>query len=112
MRIRDRFCFYKHFSAAIRTSSRGSNSLIADIADQMLPILANDELNAFHMSINSKGSYAYWVKKYLPRAGSLDPQAAAAATRALDGFLDAFPEMADHVEVISTRTRLASASFL
>lgn len=89
------------------------NTLTIDVADQILPILANDELNAFHISITSKSAYAYWVKKYLPRTGTsalqLDPQAAAsaAATRALDAFLQVFPEMADNEKVLYTRARLS-----
>ncbi|TFK32240.1 hypothetical protein BDQ12DRAFT_716531 [Crucibulum laeve] len=90
---KDRLAFIDHFSSAI-----SSSDLHDDIVVHLLSIMANDELQVFQSSIKSKGVYAYWVTKYSIRS----TQWIKAASRALDKFILAHPEMASWSEVLSS----------
>jgi thiaminase len=94
----DRLAFTDHFTSAVHASS-----LPADIAAGLPSLLIDDELQTFQLSIGSKGVYAQWVTKYAIRSA----QWIEAATRALDAFVLAHPEMAKLSEVHSVRVRLS-----
>jgi thiaminase len=94
---KDRLVFTEYFTSAIHSSS-----LPGDITALLPSLMADDELQTFHMSIPSKGVYAQWVTKYAIRS----TRWIKAAVGALDTFVLAHPEMARLSEVLSVRVRL------
>jgi hypothetical protein len=93
----DRLAFTEHFTSAICSSS-----LHDDIVAGLPSLIADDELQVFQLSIRSKGVYALWVTKYAVRSARW----VKAATRALDKFVLAHPEMARLPEVLSVQVHL------
>lgn len=95
--LKDRLSFIKHFASSLHSSS-----LPNDIAAQLLSIVADEERQVFQSAINSKGSYVYWVRKYLVHRAEWFN----AAAGALDRFVQANPEMAGSAEIMSIQARL------
>jgi hypothetical protein len=58
--LKDRLSFIELFASSLHSSG-----LPNDIAAQLLPIVADEEQQAFQAAIGSKIFYAYWVGKYL-----------------------------------------------
>jgi hypothetical protein len=95
----DRLVFIDHFTSTIRSSSL-PNSF--DIANQLPSMMADDELQLFHLSIKSKGAYARWVTKHSVRSFRWIK----AATGALDKFILSHPEFSNLAVVLSVRVSL------
>lgn len=94
---KDRLVFIDHF-----TSTISSSGLRDDIAIRLPFIMADDELQLFHLSVSSKGAYARWVTKYSIRSSLWIK----AATGALDKFILTHPEFGNSAVVLSVRISL------
>lgn len=95
----DRLVFIEHFTSTIRSSSFPNSD---DIAIQLPSMLTDDELQLFHLSIQSKGAYARWVTKHSVRSSRWIK----AATGALDKFIHSHPEFSNLAAVLSVRVSL------
>ena len=95
----DRLVFIDHFTSAIRSSDLPNSD---DIAIQLPSMMADDELQLFHLSIRSKGIYARWVTKHSVRSSRWIK----AATGALDKFIHSHPEFSNLAAVLSVRVSL------
>ena len=95
----DRLVFIDHFTSAIRSSDLPNSN---DIAIQLPSMMADDELQLFHLSIQSKGIYARWVTKHSVRSSRWIK----AATGALDKFVRSHPEFSNLAAVLSVRVSL------
>jgi len=94
---KDRLVFIDHF-----TSTISSSGLRDDIAIRLPFIMADDELQLFHLSVRSKGAYARWVTKYSIRS----PLWIKAATGALDKFILNHPEFGNSTVTLYVRISL------
>jgi hypothetical protein len=94
---KDRLVFIDQFTSII-----SSSDLRDDIAIQLPSIMADDELQLFHLSLMSKGAYARWVTKYSIRSSMWIK----AATGALDKFILTHPEFGNLAVVLSVRVSL------
>lgn len=95
--LKDRLSFIEHFASSLHSSGVPDDTIA-----QLLPIVADEEQQAFQLAIGSKGFYAYWVGKYLVRRAEWFN----AAAGALDRFVQGNPEMAGSAEVMSIQARL------